>query len=182
VIFARPLRRRRTRTLAPVLVALRTKKPWVFARLRFLGWYVRFMRPLYRIYTQTQVIGEGLLGRGVAVWCSGTIPTFSRLLFELLLYICAGYPFAARCSRTPYGHIPDTNLRATCVAVCFAVFAAATNHTHPQAVVAYCFGTSRSEQTSGTLVEQELEKKGWDEGVVPKQYATTACPHLIHTL
>jgi len=38
----RPLARRRARTMRPFLVDIRTRKPWVFARRRVLGWYVRF--------------------------------------------------------------------------------------------------------------------------------------------
>ena len=39
----RPLRRRRRITSRPPLVLIRTRKPWVLARLRFFGWYVRFI-------------------------------------------------------------------------------------------------------------------------------------------
>src|SRR5690606_40792865 len=39
----RPLARRRDRTWRPFLVAMRARKPWVRARLRVLGWKVRFM-------------------------------------------------------------------------------------------------------------------------------------------
>ena len=39
----RPLARRRASTRRPPLVDMRARKPWVFARLRLLGWYVRFM-------------------------------------------------------------------------------------------------------------------------------------------
>lgn len=44
---ARPLRRRRRRVLRPAVVLLRTRKPWVRPRLRFLGWYVCDIRRLY---------------------------------------------------------------------------------------------------------------------------------------
>jgi hypothetical protein len=35
--FARPFRLRRARTLFPEEVAVRARKPWVFARFRFFG-------------------------------------------------------------------------------------------------------------------------------------------------
>jgi hypothetical protein len=38
----RPLARRRLSTSRPFLVSIRTRKPWVFARRRVLGWNVRF--------------------------------------------------------------------------------------------------------------------------------------------
>jgi hypothetical protein len=38
----RPRARRARRTARPPLVRIRRRKPWVFARLRLLGWYVRF--------------------------------------------------------------------------------------------------------------------------------------------
>lgn len=41
--FARPLRRRRVRTRVPVAVFARERNPCVFSRLRFFGWYVRFV-------------------------------------------------------------------------------------------------------------------------------------------
>jgi hypothetical protein len=40
---ARPFARRALRTARPPLVAERARKPWVLARLRQLGWKVRFM-------------------------------------------------------------------------------------------------------------------------------------------
>lgn len=39
----RPLARRADRILRPSAVAIRARKPWVRARLRLLGWKVRFM-------------------------------------------------------------------------------------------------------------------------------------------
>jgi len=39
----RPLARRRAITCLPRRVLMRTRKPWVFFRLRLLGWNVRFM-------------------------------------------------------------------------------------------------------------------------------------------
>lgn len=39
----RPLARRALRTLRPLRVALRARKPWLRARFRRLGWNVRFM-------------------------------------------------------------------------------------------------------------------------------------------
>jgi hypothetical protein len=39
---ARPLARRRFRTARPARELMRLRKPWVFLRLRLLGWYVRF--------------------------------------------------------------------------------------------------------------------------------------------
>jgi len=41
VSCARPLRRRRATTFLPAADLLRERNPWVFARLRFFGWYVR---------------------------------------------------------------------------------------------------------------------------------------------
>jgi len=41
----RPLRRRAARTARPPREAIRARKPWVFARLRTFGWYVRFNVP-----------------------------------------------------------------------------------------------------------------------------------------
>lgn len=38
----RPLRRRRLITALPARVLMRTRKPWVFFRLRLFGWYVLF--------------------------------------------------------------------------------------------------------------------------------------------
>jgi len=46
----RPLARRRDKTWRPFLVAIRARKPWVRARLRVLGWKVRFMM-LYLVVT-----------------------------------------------------------------------------------------------------------------------------------
>lgn len=43
VRFLRPLERRRASTRRPFLVAIRERKPCLLARLRRLGWYVRFM-------------------------------------------------------------------------------------------------------------------------------------------
>jgi hypothetical protein len=40
----RCLSRRRFKTRRPAFVCIRLRKPWVRARLRFFGWYVRFMR------------------------------------------------------------------------------------------------------------------------------------------
>ena len=40
---ARPLARRCLMTRRPAFVAMRARKPWVRARLRLLGWNVRFM-------------------------------------------------------------------------------------------------------------------------------------------
>jgi len=40
---ARPFARRAPKTLRPLRVAFRARKPWVRARLRRLGWKVRFM-------------------------------------------------------------------------------------------------------------------------------------------
>lgn len=42
--LARSLRRRRRKTFLPEVLALRARNPCVFARLRFLGCHVRFMR------------------------------------------------------------------------------------------------------------------------------------------
>src|SRR6185437_7659711 len=39
----RPLARRAFTTWRPRLVAMRARKPWVFLRRPFLGWYVLFM-------------------------------------------------------------------------------------------------------------------------------------------
>ena len=38
----RPLSRLARRTALPPRVAIRARNPWVLARLRVLGWYVRF--------------------------------------------------------------------------------------------------------------------------------------------
>jgi len=38
----RPLARRAARVARPALVDMRLRNPWVFARLRLFGWYVRF--------------------------------------------------------------------------------------------------------------------------------------------
>ena len=43
----RPLLRRALSTLRPLRVRIRARKPWVLARLRLLGWYVRFTRNLF---------------------------------------------------------------------------------------------------------------------------------------
>ena len=43
----RPLARRRLSTARPALVAMRTRNPCVFFRLRLFGWYVRFTAPLF---------------------------------------------------------------------------------------------------------------------------------------
>ena len=42
--FALPLAMRRFITLLPFAVFFLARKPWVFARLRFFGWYVTDMR------------------------------------------------------------------------------------------------------------------------------------------
>jgi hypothetical protein len=42
----RPFRRRERITARPALVDIRFRKPWVLARLRTFGWYVRFTVPL----------------------------------------------------------------------------------------------------------------------------------------
>lgn len=44
----RPRRRRAAMTLLPPTELMRLRKPWVFALLRRFGWYVRFIRLLYR--------------------------------------------------------------------------------------------------------------------------------------
>ena len=54
MLLSFPLRRRRRITSRPPLVLIRTRKPWVLARLRFFGWYVRFIgrgsiRPRYTL-------------------------------------------------------------------------------------------------------------------------------------
>jgi hypothetical protein len=41
------LSRRRLRTARPALVLMRSRKPWVFARLRLFGWYVLFTVPRF---------------------------------------------------------------------------------------------------------------------------------------
>ena len=41
--FLRPFARRRARTRLPFLEAIRDRKPCLLARLRRLGWYVRFI-------------------------------------------------------------------------------------------------------------------------------------------
>jgi hypothetical protein len=41
-ICSRPLALRRARIRLPPRVRIRMRKPWVFLRLRLLGWYVRF--------------------------------------------------------------------------------------------------------------------------------------------
>jgi hypothetical protein len=40
---ARPLNRREERTARPARVRMRSRKPWVFARRRLFGWYVRLL-------------------------------------------------------------------------------------------------------------------------------------------
>lgn len=42
--FALPFAMRRLITLLPLAVFFLTRKPWVFARFRFFGWYVTDMR------------------------------------------------------------------------------------------------------------------------------------------
>ncbi len=42
----RPFARRALITARPALVDIRLRNPWVLARLRTLGWYVRFIHPL----------------------------------------------------------------------------------------------------------------------------------------
>src|SRR5690242_4853724 len=41
---ARPLARRAARTLRPLAVAMRARKPWVRLRCKLLGWKVLFIR------------------------------------------------------------------------------------------------------------------------------------------
>jgi len=48
--LARPLRRRARKIRAPVLDALRTKKPCVVARFFFLGWYVRLVMMVTNVH------------------------------------------------------------------------------------------------------------------------------------
>lgn len=47
VSFLRPLARRRERTARPVLVFIRSRKPWTFFLFLLLGWNVRFILLLY---------------------------------------------------------------------------------------------------------------------------------------
>lgn len=48
----RPLLRRAARMLRPARVRIRSRKPWVLARRRLLGWNVRFMMLLKSISTK----------------------------------------------------------------------------------------------------------------------------------
>lgn len=61
VSCARPFRLRARRIFLPAVVALRTKKPCVVARLRFFGWYVRF--GIRKIYYQSTIQEKRILSR-----------------------------------------------------------------------------------------------------------------------
>lgn len=51
----RPLARRRLMTSRPCAVDMRVRKPWVWARFTLLGWYVRFIVLLRKMY-----VGQGI--------------------------------------------------------------------------------------------------------------------------
>lgn len=59
--LARPFRRRLRNTERPALVDIRLRKPWFLARLRTLGWNVRFTLILLRNYATSaaQAATEG---------------------------------------------------------------------------------------------------------------------------
>ena len=50
----RPLRRRAARIARPARVRMRSRKPWVFARRRVFGWYVRFPLAILKILRETK--------------------------------------------------------------------------------------------------------------------------------
>ena len=49
----RPLRRRAARIARPARVRIRKRKPWVFARRRVFGWYVRFPLAILGSFAKT---------------------------------------------------------------------------------------------------------------------------------
>lgn len=65
VRFLRPLERRRASTRRPFLVAIRERKPCLLARLRRLGWYVRFMMLGLVCPGQDLQVGMGGVSRSV---------------------------------------------------------------------------------------------------------------------
>jgi len=77
----RPLARRRLSTSRPFFVSMRTRKPWVFARRRVLGWNVRF--PLAISVSQSETTKcrrcSGRLSTHHRLWCIAKTADFPRV-------------------------------------------------------------------------------------------------------